>query len=93
MNEELHALVWGRVQGVWFRQFVTGHATALGVDGWVRNREDGVSVEVMAQGGRTALETLLAELYRGPPDAHVDRVEPNWRSVTSAAPRGFRVLG
>jgi acylphosphatase len=47
----------------------------------VRNREDGVSVELAAQGSRDALEELLAYLHRGPLDARVESVIPTWRDV------------
>ena len=61
----LHVIVRGRVQGVGFRAFVVDSGLALGVTGWARNRWDG-SVEVVAEGTRDALNTLLADLRRGP---------------------------
>ena len=77
-REELRATVHGRVQGVFFRDFTAAHARALGLAGWVRNLSDGVSVEVLAQGSRPALEELLAHLRRVPDGAHVDRVDVEW---------------
>ena len=77
-REELRATVHGRVQGVFFRDFTLAHARALGLAGWVRNVSDGVSVEVLAQGNRPALEELLAHLRRGPHGAHVERVDVEW---------------
>ena len=38
--------VHGVVQGVGFRPFVHAAATARGLAGWVRNRTDGVRIEV-----------------------------------------------
>ena len=45
-----------------------------GVAGWVRNRPDG-SVEAAFEGGRGAVEALLAFVRRGPRSARVDDVE------------------
>ena len=44
MQVNYHAIACGRVQGVGFRYYVLRAANALGLDGWVRNRDDG-SVE------------------------------------------------
>jgi acylphosphatase len=80
----LHALVWGRVQAVGFRQFVWSRAARLGLTGWVRNGDDGRSVEVEAEGPADALERLLELLRQGPCGARVDDVQASW----SNEPRG-----
>ena len=85
----LTAIVIGHVQGVGFRQFVRGQATRLGLCGWVRNVQDG-SVEVVAQGPRAALETLLLVLQRGPRSAWVDHVAQDW-SPRADLPTTFQV--
>lgn len=77
VSESLHAIVHGRVQGVNFRYYTQLNAQALKLTGWVRNRPDG-TVEVMAEGPRTALEQLLAFLGEGPSHARVDRVDVGW---------------
>ncbi|MBM3135668.1 MAG: acylphosphatase [Chloroflexi bacterium] len=73
----LRAIVHGYVQGVGFRYFVVRQANALGLTGYVRNRWDG-SVEVLAEGPRPDLESLLALLRRGPSEAEVERVDFSW---------------
>lgn len=75
----LHAIIHGRVQGVYFRDFVKHHARGLGIRGWVRNRYHDGTVEVQAEGDRESLERLLEQLHRGPPSARVDRVEAEWQ--------------
>jgi hypothetical protein len=55
MQARVRVRVQGRVQGVGFRYFALQHARRLGVRGYVRNCSDG-SVEVLAEGDRTALE-------------------------------------
>lgn len=74
----LTALVRGRVQGVYFRAFVTEHARKLGVTGFVRNLPDFTVVEVQAEGEKKRLDELLDRLRVGPPGAKVERVETAW---------------
>jgi acylphosphatase len=79
-SSRLHAVVRGDVQGVGFRYFVQGRASALGLNGWVRNRADG-SVECVAEGPKDQLRRLLADLEQGPSGASVDGVEADWTSA------------
>ncbi|MCX7911949.1 MAG: acylphosphatase [Dehalococcoidales bacterium] len=73
----LRALVRGRVQGVFYRAFVEGHAEELGLGGYVRNLPDG-AVEVVAEGEREQLEKLVGYLKKGPPAARVGEVTVTW---------------
>lgn len=75
----LRATVSGKVQGVFFRDFVAGRAAELGLSGCVRNLPDGKRVEVEAEGERLKLEKLLDYLRVGPPKARVDRVAASWQ--------------
>jgi acylphosphatase len=86
----LHAIVHGRVQGVGFRQFVRRKALVLGLRGWVRNLDDGRSVELDAAGERTALAALLELVRAGPSFAHVTRVQHDW-SDAGAEGAGFEI--
>ena len=87
--QELHATVRGSVQGVGFRYFVVDRALSLGLRGYARNASDG-SVEVLAQGPRPALESLLTLLRRGPAAADVTGVEVDWGEPSSHL-SGFHV--
>lgn len=73
----LHAFVKGYVQGVGFRFFVLTLGTNLNLQGWVRNRFNG-QVEVVAEGPRDILESLLEKLKEGPQSAQVDEVIADW---------------
>ena len=66
--------VRGRVQGVGFRYFVEHWAKPLGVQGWVRNMDDG-SVEVYAVGTPEQLSDLAGRLRQGPRWAEVRGLE------------------
>lgn len=87
--EELHAYVYGRVQGVGFRYFVTQKAHELALRGYTRNDSDG-SVEVLAQGPHPALEHLLLHLRRGPSAAQVRDVHVTWGKPSETI-SGFHV--
>ena len=85
--ERLHAVVHGDVQGVGFRYFAQRKAQQLGLQGWVRNNDDG-TVEAVAEGSREQLEDLKRALQEGPRMARVDRVETRWSNATGGM-RGF----
>src|SRR5689334_8495800 len=57
--------VRGIVQGVGFRPFVYDVATRLGLNGSVRNRTSGVTID--AEGSAAALDRLLEALHTSPP--------------------------
>ncbi len=77
----LHAEVQGVVQGVNFRWYTQRRASDLGLSGFVRNLPDG-AVEVVAEGPRGSLESLLDFLRVGPSSAAVESVETRWSSPT-----------
>ena len=79
MSDMVHlkALVHGRVQGVYYRTFVSNAARALSITGFVRNTHDG-DVELEAEGERENIEELLRKLRVGPPDAIVEKIDTNW---------------
>lgn len=83
-NEEprrLHAVVFGRVQGVNFRSTAQQTAAQLRLTGWVMNRWDG-AVETVAEGAPHALEAFERFLQRGPRAADVERVERELSAAT-----------
>jgi acylphosphatase len=72
------AIVYGRVQGVYFRYFVRNEARELGLTGYVRNLASGDAIEVQAEGEKPQLDRLLEQLTTGPPGARVKKVEVDW---------------
>ncbi|HEY8839130.1 MAG TPA: acylphosphatase [Candidatus Dormibacteraeota bacterium] len=79
--ERIHGVIKGDVQGVGFRFFLIRRAEALGLTGWVTNRDDGV-VEFVAEGRRQDLEQLERAAREGPRMARVTAVEVNWSEAT-----------
>jgi acylphosphatase len=65
--------LYGRVQGVFFRQWSVNQARELGVIGWVRNASDG-SVEAYVIGAESAVTAMVERLRQGPHDARVEDV-------------------
>lgn len=78
--------VRGRVQGVWFRAWTVEQANDLGLDGWVRNRQDG-SVELVAAGPADRVEQLIARCRRGSPASQVASVDVE--DTPGVVARGF----
>ena len=76
--------VFGRVQGVFFRQWAINQARALGVAGWVHNAPDG-SLEAHLEGGAEAVAEMVEWMRRGPPQAQVEDL-----TVEEAAPEGIK---
>jgi acylphosphatase len=66
-------VISGRVQGVFFRHFTQDIATALGLQGWVRNLDNG-DVECLVCGEEVDVEKLIVWLHQGPPNAKVTAV-------------------
>jgi acylphosphatase len=62
--------IFGRVQGVGYRDWLVAQAGRLGVHGWVRNRRDG-TVEALLHGDGAAVAVLVALCREGPPHADV----------------------
>ncbi len=71
-------VVYGYVQGIFFRAFVSRQAVKLGLNGYVRNLPSGEAVEVQAEGERRQLEQLIGSLKTGPPAARVEKIVTNW---------------
>ena len=68
---------YGRVQGVWFRASTRDAAKKRGVNGWVRNAEDG-SVDALFQGPKETIEDLIQWCCNHQPHAKVSRHEVSW---------------
>lgn len=72
-----HVFVSGRVQGVYYRASTRDAARERGVDGWVRNRDDG-RVEAVFEGAERDVRDLVAWCETGSPAAEVDSVDAEY---------------
>jgi acylphosphatase len=70
-------LIIGRVQGVWFRDFVKRNAISLKLNGWVKNTSDG-NVFLEIEGEEKIINNLIEKLKIGSPLSKVKDVEIKW---------------
>lgn len=73
-EQALRLRIYGRVQGVGYRDWAVRSANKQGLHGWVRNRMDG-SVEALAIGEEALLRAWVELCRKGPLLARVDRIE------------------
>lgn len=82
-------VIFGRVQGVWFRAWTVNLARDFCLDGWVRNRSDG-SVEAVFCGPAAQVERMIGNCADGPPAASVENVFCEPLKASEFAGQGFR---
>ena len=69
----IRLVISGHVQGVCYRATTCDIAHDLGINGWVRNLENG-DVEIHAEGPFEAIDALELWCHQGPPAAKVTQV-------------------
>ena len=72
-GERAHVYVSGEVQGVNFRGATQDQAESLGLNGWVRNLQDG-RVEAVFEGDPETVRQMVDWCKNGPSSADVDEV-------------------
>lgn len=77
---QLHLIISGQVQGVFFRMNAKKRADELGLVGWVKNCDNG-SVEMVLQGEKDVLERFVEWCRKGTDLAKVEGVEEDWGEV------------
>ncbi len=80
--KSISIVVSGRVQGVFFRDFIQRHAVALGLTGYVQNSSRDKSVRIYAEGPEKELGQLLEYARVGPRTAKVEDIIINWSEYT-----------
>jgi len=90
MKQRAHVYIVGKVQGVFFRAWATQKAKKFDLCGWVRNVDDG-KVEIVAEGERVKINSLIKALKKGPPLSKVKNIEIIWEK-TKEEFEGFNVI-
>lgn len=75
--------VFGKVQGVFFRQSTLYKAIELGIRGWVKNEKDGTVVTEI-EGTEPQVTSMVEWLRKGPSSAIVERLESK-----ACEPKGY----
>lgn len=78
MKSRAGIIVTGRVQGVFYRAAACEKAQGMNLTGWVRNKSDG-SVEIMAEGEKENIQSLIEWCRIGPPRASVRDISVKWQ--------------
>ncbi|HET8647878.1 MAG TPA: acylphosphatase, partial [Vicinamibacteria bacterium] len=86
--EGRHIEIRGAVQGVGFRPWVYRVARESGIEGWVRNDAQGVTIE--AFGPADALDAFMGRLQAPPPAARVREVRTE--AIPPRAQAGFSIV-
>ncbi len=73
-ERRVHIRVSGLVQGVYYRLTMQKTASIHGVNGWVRNLEDG-DVEAVIEGESDNVGRVIEWCRQGPDEARVDDVK------------------
>jgi len=73
-NTAVKARIIGRVQGVSYRAWTQETALTYGLNGWVRNCDDG-TVEAVFSGPEDRVKAMLTACRTGPPAAKVEAIE------------------
>lgn len=81
MNIQVHVVVSGKVQGVWYRASTKKKAEELRLTGWVRNMPEG-AVEAVFEGDATKVDEMIAWCWIGPPLARVTDVKITRREAS-----------
>ncbi|MBW3568910.1 acylphosphatase [Candidatus Parcubacteria bacterium] len=86
--KHLSIKIYGKVQGVFFRQSAYEEASRLGINGTVKNIPDG-TVLVEAEADEDKLEEFLDWCKSGPEHAYVEKIETTPGEVQNY--QGFQI--
>ncbi len=83
MDEKIRAHVYieGKVQGVFYRDWILRQARGLGLTGWVKNLEDG-RVEVVFEGPKMQVEVLTQKCKEGSSASEVKHTDISYEKAT-----------
>jgi len=87
--KRVHILIYGEVQGVFFRAYTKKTADSIGIKGWVRNKPNG-TVEAVAEGSKKDLDEFLEKIAKGPQTSEVVEVRRAWEKATGEF-EGFEI--
>lgn len=81
MQKQIIFKIYGKVQGVFFRDSSRIKAEELNLSGWVRNEPDNI-VQIVAEGEDRDLKKFIEWCKYGPDNAEVEKVDMKWEKPT-----------
>ena len=87
---EVHIIISGMVQGVFFRASTKKIADQNNVNGWVRSCPNG-TVEIILQGSDSNVQSVIEWCNKGPENANVTDVKVT-KQPFSAPYNDFRIM-
>ena len=89
--KRLHLKIYGRVQGVFFRDMTCQKAEEFDLVGTVQNCSDD-TVEIVVEGEEEHLKSLLEWCKEGPKRAEVMSVEEEWGDIKEKTFDAFNII-
>ena len=84
-SKRVRLFISGHVQGVWYRASMSNEGARIGLNGWVRNLDDG-RVEAVVEGSGDGIQEMIAWCRKGPPMARVDDIAVEDEPATGNEP-------
>ena len=81
MQKQIVLKIYGKVQGVFFRDSSRRKAEELGLFGYASNKPDG-TVEIVAEGEEKKLQEFIEWCKEHPGYSKVEKVDIEWRELT-----------
>ncbi len=90
MRKRVELKIYGKVQGVFFRDSTRAKGEELHLSGWVRNEPDG-TVQIVAEGADRDLNSMIEWCKYGPDHAVVEKVDVKWLEPSGES-GGFKIV-
>ena len=87
---KIRVLISGRVQGVFYRAHTKKKADEIGLNGWVRNLDDG-KIEAVFEGSKEKVDEMIKWCWEGSVGSRVTSVKPI-KSIKPVTNEGFEIL-
>lgn len=81
MNKRIDLKIYGRVQGVFYRDSARRQANKFNITGFAKNESDGV-VFIAAEGKEESLKKFIEWCYNGSILAKVIKIDVEWKQAT-----------
>ena len=88
--KRIRITIRGKVQRVGFRYYIKTIAYKMGLDGWVKNTQEG-DVEILVEGPERLLKEFVNYCKKGPALSKIEDVEVN-DDFSAEKLRGFEIL-